>query len=548
MKTLSSLVILLTLSASITILTTHASASESAGNFCNIEHTPTSIRKWGINVYDLATGERQSVFGVGNNRKIQSVACNHTGSIILFTMQDAPRGEYDVYALLNKQLPPIRITENDVDDLHVTMDKQGMLASWQTELSDGRQVIKINKLKPDGSYIEEKTMGSAYPYLQPSLSQNGKWLVFIQLRKSAYLIFRYSLSTGKFTEVQRTPRRKRSHHPSISDDGNLVSFSEGKNQNKLWVKDLKLQTKYPQVNDANGIEHAMLSGDGQSFMYSLNIVSAERQVHHFIREAMSSIPLGSSLEDPDRFLGNYVSKSLYQPLSDTGVTDCVDPDDWWSADPDCSALSGQDNKYGRDFEYNDDSDGFSGFSYTKIDSNGNSLAADASSWSCVRDNINGLIWQVKLSKNNVIGDQGFRDSDDRFSWYNSDSAGNGGNEGFPDQFGSTCFDYDVERPETYCNTEAYVNRINQAGYCGLNNWRMPSRNELVSIINYGNKNAAADLVYFNDVDATVSDLHIWSRDSKASHPEGAWNVDFFNGNYFIYDKGEAHSIRLVSGG
>lgn len=60
-------------------------------------HTPTDIRKWGINVYDLNAGTSRSVFGIANNRKIQSVACSSTG--------------------------------NEQDDLHVTLNRQGKVAS-----------------------------------------------------------------------------------------------------------------------------------------------------------------------------------------------------------------------------------------------------------------------------------------------------------------------------------------------------------------------------------------------------------------------------------
>jgi len=59
---------------------------------------------------------------------------------------------------------------------------------------------------------------------------------------------------------------------------------------------------------------------------------------------------------------------------------------------------GQDARYGRDYQWNDGSDGHAGFSYTKLDSQGNDLPATASSWFCVRDNVSGLVWECQSSR------------------------------------------------------------------------------------------------------------------------------------------------------
>ena len=100
------------------------------------------------------------------------------------------------------------------------------------------------------------------------------------------------------------------------------------------------------------------------------------------------------------------------PLNDTGITwsgnyasgnntECIA-----STTPDGdNVVAAQDCSHGRDATHNDDSDGHAGFSYTKLDSNGVPLAnqnADYATtpWACVRDNVTGLIWEVKtrLSK------------------------------------------------------------------------------------------------------------------------------------------------------
>ena len=42
-------------------------------------------------------------------------------------------------------------------------------------------------------------------------------------------------------------------------------------------------------------------------------------------------------------------------------------------------------------------DGKLGLSFTKISTLGEEVAASATSWSCVKDNITGLIWEVKTT-------------------------------------------------------------------------------------------------------------------------------------------------------
>ena len=64
---------------------------------------------------------------------------------------------------------------------------------------------------------------------------------------------------------------------------------------------------------------------------------------------------------------------------------------------DTGATTEDDARYGRDSNanLNNDEDGKSGFSFTKIDTQGNKLNKDASSFSCVMDNVTGLVYETK---------------------------------------------------------------------------------------------------------------------------------------------------------
>ncbi|CAK8719570.1 hypothetical protein GCAAIG_09050 [Candidatus Electronema halotolerans] len=242
--------------------------------------------------------------------------------------------------------------------------------------------------------------------------------------------------------------------------------------------------------------------------------------------------------------------SATTPLNDTGITwsgnyksgnntACIAS----STPDDDNVVAEQDCSHGRDATNNDDSDGHAGFSYTKLDSNGVPLddqSADYATtpWACVKDNVTGLIWEVKTD------DGGLHDKDDTYTWYNTDPTTNGGADGSADYGGNTCYEYDSSNPSKFCNTQAYVNRVNAAGWCGASDWRMPTRKELNSIVHHGSYNPAIDINYFPN---TVSS-EFWSGSPYANGSDDAWSVYFYNGDSGAYLRHYDYAVRLVRGG
>ncbi|MCI5130842.1 MAG: DUF1566 domain-containing protein [Candidatus Electrothrix sp. EH2] len=234
----------------------------------------------------------------------------------------------------------------------------------------------------------------------------------------------------------------------------------------------------------------------------------------------------------------------WQPLNDTGITwsgnyasdnntACVA-----STTPDGdNVVAAQDCSHGRDVTHNDDSDGHAGFSYTKLDSSGQPLADQtATQWACVKDNVTGLIWEMKTD------DGGLHDKDDTYTWYNTNAATNGGAAGVDGAANNTCSGWTSGNAATYCNTQAYVNRMNAAGLCGANDWRMPTVKELESILNYGRVNPSIDSGYFPN---TAGEWY-WSGTPQSRYY--VWGVHFDIGfpNYHQHDP--SFAVRLVRSG
>jgi hypothetical protein len=219
-----------------------------------------------------------------------------------------------------------------------------------------------------------------------------------------------------------------------------------------------------------------------------------------------------------------------RPLNDTGITTCSDSS---STDLSCpvTGYPGQDAEYGRDVSHNDDSDGHAGFSFTKLDANGKSLPATVTNWSCVKDNVTGLIWEVKTD------DGGLQDMSNTYSWYDPDSSVNGGSDGF--QGGGSC------AGNISCDTYSFVQAVNAQGLCGYKDWRMPIVDELSGIADLSGKDPSIDTSFFPNTPAS----NFWSGSPMAGYSYYAWGVHFYNGgDYWNSRYDGALAVRLVRGG
>ena len=251
-----------------------------------------------------------------------------------------------------------------------------------------------------------------------------------------------------------------------------------------------------------------------------------------------------------------------KPLNDTGTTGCADyaytdggnyavtgsgthnvdlqcstqpvvpttTNDGYDSDGDI-IRGGQDAMFGRDVTHDDDSDGFAGFSFTKLDSSGNPLADQSvdyatTPWSCVLDNVTGLIWEVKTTS-------GLQNTSSTYTWYNSTGVNDGGSAGTAN--GGTCSD------GTGCDTEKYVADINAMGLCGATDWRLPNHGEILSIDHNDGSAPYIDTRFFPN---TASDLY-WSSSVVAYDIDQAIGL-YLNWGVISNDlKATPYRVRLV---
>ena len=240
------------------------------------------------------------------------------------------------------------------------------------------------------------------------------------------------------------------------------------------------------------------------------------------------------------------ARAQTQPLNDTGVTFSGDAssnsticEPSASTTQDChngrdaAAAAGVLTKAGASALNNGVANGFD---YTKISNAGNPIASTValgtggSDWACTLDNVTGLIWEVK-------NEATFRYVEQTYTWYDSTSPD--GNSGTPN--GGSC------SLLTRCDTEKFVQDVNEVGLCGHSDWRMPTRRELQSLVDYGRLNPSIDPAYFPNTYSLYGTSY-WSGSPYADDSSAAWFVDFYDGQVNGQDRADSLHVRLVRGG
>ena len=210
------------------------------------------------------------------------------------------------------------------------------------------------------------------------------------------------------------------------------------------------------------------------------------------------------------------------PVPDTGQTKCYNASGTEIACPQPGqALYGQDANYT-----------INPPSYTKLAQEGLELpdsATQADGWIMTQDNVTGLIWEVKTNKDGAKNYNNPNDADNTYTWYDSNPATNGGDAG---------------TPGNGTDTEDFINALNAANFGGFSDWRMPTREELRSIVNYGKYNPAIDTAYFP---GTLASSY-WSSTTYALSTSYAWHVDFYHGYGNLSSKSSSYYVRAVRGG
>jgi len=155
----------------------------------------------------------------------------------------------------------------------------------------------------------------------------------------------------------------------------------------------------------------------------------------------------------------------------------------------------------------------------------------ANNEACILDSRTGLMWQ---GKTDVSGLHDYRNT---YSWYDPDEAtGELDYRGTED--GGEC-------SGSRCDTWHYVLSVNEAGYCGHTDWRMPAKDELFSIsdVRLADNPPTVDENYFAYTQAD----EYWSGNDYSFQWDAAWAWNFQFGHDRVDWKKSPKFVRLVRG-
>ncbi len=241
-------------------------------------------------------------------------------------------------------------------------------------------------------------------------------------------------------------------------------------------------------------------------------------------------------------------RESYSGMNDTGVITCATADNSELSCPQTD-FSLQDGDIGRDINNPNPSDGMLGFEFVKLDNTGVALTNqqafyNTTPWDCVLDEVTGLYWEVKTQDTNDVR---FYDFD--YSWYNSSGVNVGGDSGAEN--GGSCVD------STNCDTEKYVAAVNAAGLCGFNDWRLPTIDQMYSLVittASASSGYGLDINYFPDNFNVNGSFNVgytyWTASPTVTSTDSAWQVQLrLPLPYTLSNvKSDTAKIRLVRGG
>ncbi|WP_422126752.1 InlB B-repeat-containing protein [Thioalkalivibrio sulfidiphilus] len=237
-------------------------------------------------------------------------------------------------------------------------------------------------------------------------------------------------------------------------------------------------------------------------------------------------------------------------LNDTGIDWCADGTTNNLGCP-VGSHPGQDGDLGRDRTVSHAAKvggGEAGFDFTRIcnsgqaegegtcpvNMNSSDIGNGPDEWACTRDNVTGLMWEVKA-------ESGTRSYQYTYHWYdpNPANAGGTGSDEAGSQGGNNC-----NAGPSLCFTNRYIFDVNAAGLCGHTDWRMPSVAELSGLVHNGRLGAnlpAIDVYYFPNTRNT----RYWASSSYAEAPGLGWFVDFGLVDVGAIRKDAENGVRLV---
>jgi hypothetical protein len=169
--------------------------------------------------------------------------------------------------------------------------------------------------------------------------------------------------------------------------------------------------------------------------------------------------------------------------------------------------------------------------YSKIANNGSTLSDSAvlgsgpGDWACTRDNQTGLTWEIKTT------DGGLRDTSKLFRNYDDVGVAQKGVGQFPTQA-------DILAAS---NSIGFAKAVNASALCSYDQWRLPSSDELGSLID----SYYSPMINPSHFPNTLANSYMWTSTAHSTDPAKGWVLYFNDGVSYLGERKNSYYVRLV---
>lgn len=168
-------------------------------------------------------------------------------------------------------------------------------------------------------------------------------------------------------------------------------------------------------------------------------------------------------------------------------------------------------------------------SYQKVNQYGRAMDAKTGPWACILDTKTGLLWENKTD------DSGMHHSGWTYTFYENDQSRDERESLFRD---GSC----ESSGKGSCTTQALIDKSNQQKLCGQSDWRLPTKQELESLID-SSKPEQLPLIATAMFPHTKTSSY-WTS-TKDTDGEKVFALNFTDGIGSYYSRKGAFYVRLV---
>ena len=430
----------------------------------------------------------------------------------------------------NNQLPLAVVTQTSPETLpSVYKDTVTLSALESSDPDDNGQIDSylwqlLSGPDLDIASFNESTLSFSHPLLESNV--NLSWQLTVTDDEGGEASTQYSMTLNKTNE--------------------LVDANAGADQNVEEFEEVTLDaTNSETVTDTYQCKWQQLTGNTETLSNSNQCTTTFFASDVDTESTLSfevTVTDSKGRTDTDSLFVDVSPKALGL-INDSGVGECYNNTQRINCESD--DFPEQDAELGRD-SYANRLDkvgkGNLAFDYTKLNQFADEVGDDSSDFTCIRDNVTGLVWEVKTESSGVLPNTSLREGQNHYFWDLGDTT-------FTDTStaNSTCPD------DTSCGVQSYINEVNSLDFCGGTNWRLPTYNELLGLIDYGKQGQRVliDESFFPYIpqsgDIKNVDLPYWTSQTAADGTSlsQAYIIDMSNGNDLAYPKEKLAYVRLV---